>query len=158
MRDGAQSVLSRGGGHETEAAAAAAAGGAGTAAKAIVAVCIGGSVAAGVCVERGVVDLSGADASEAVERPATQDVAEQPVPETPPPGTNDAAGSEPVTDPAEPSAPTPKEQVARATGFERSEPPTSQPASSGDFGAPASGGGGSGASGGGGGSGGFGIE
>lgn len=158
VRDGAQSVVSRGAGHETEAAAAAAASGAGTAAKAIVAVCIGGSVAAGVCVERGVVDLSGADASEAVERPATQDVAEQPVPETPPLGTNDAAGSEPVTDPPEPSAPTAKEQVARATGFERSESSSSQPASSGEFGAPANGGGGSGASGGGGGSGGFGIE
>lgn len=159
VRDGAQSVLARGGGHETEAAAAAAAGGAGTAAKAIVAVCIGGSVAAGVCVERGVIDLPGADASGAVERPANEEVAEQPVAETPSAGAaDDAVVNEAAAETAEPSPPTPKEQVARATGFERSESSSSQPASSGEFAAPAGGGGGGGASGGGGGSGGFGIE
>lgn len=70
-REGLHGVLARSGGHEAEAAGAGITGG-GFATKAIVAACIGGSAAAGVCVEQDVVRLPGADPSEAPaqDRPA----------------------------------------------------------------------------------------
>lgn len=159
-RDSASGILSRGG-PEGEAATGAALGGTGLATKAIVAACIAGPAAGGVCVATGVVDFPKDQDPTAPARPVADSTTTTNSPALQPVQTEEASpelDSEPAVEP------NPTQQVNDELGFGTGGANNSAASSSRDFAAPtgagSSGGGGSGGGGGGGSGGGeaFGFE
>lgn len=144
-RDSASGILSRGG-SEGEAATGAALGGTGLATKVIVAACIAGPAAGGVCVATGVVELPRGEGSNAVARPVADTTTAT---DAAPIQTTAPEDASPKPDPEPVPQPNPTQQVNDELGFGTGGDSSSTSTSNRDFAAPS----GAGSSGGGGGGG-----